>query len=97
MFFLFPDPHFKKRKHKARIITYVRWDSLLFCALKECVVAMDSYACALFPDCKQQCVVAMNPLYTCNNTFLPLSLDLLCCQSTHTFFALAESSIRSVM
>lgn len=23
MFFLFPDPHFKARKHKARIITYV--------------------------------------------------------------------------
>lgn len=23
MFFLFPDPHFKRSKHKARIITYV--------------------------------------------------------------------------
>lgn len=22
MFFLFPDPHFKRKKHKARIITY---------------------------------------------------------------------------
>lgn len=43
----------------------------------------------------------MNPFAAYINTyhlsFLLLSLDLLCCQSTHTFFALAESFIRSVM
>lgn len=31
MFFLFPDPHFKKKKHKARIITRQLLDEYAFC------------------------------------------------------------------